>query len=71
MIHREEVKGAPQKMNHYVSEKRYLHATELLTKTVAHLDGDLKGVEALTEIGLEMKSRKEVSVYPTIMSKDG
>lgn len=58
-------------MNHYVSEKRYLHATELLTKTVAHLDGDLKGVEALTEIGLEMKSRKEVSVYPTIMSKDG
>ncbi|XP_071827721.1 exocyst complex component 4-like [Apostichopus japonicus] len=64
----EEVKGAPQKMNHYVSEKRYLHATELLTKTVAHLDGDLKGVEALTEIGLEMKSRKE-TLYRTLLQE--
>ncbi|KAJ8025994.1 Exocyst complex component 4 [Holothuria leucospilota] len=64
----EEVKGAPQKMNQYIAEKRYLHATELLTKTVAHLEGDLKGVEALTEIGLEMKSRKE-TLFRTLLEE--
>ncbi len=53
--------NVPQKLSGYLSNKHYLHATELVTKTVAMLESDLKGVEALSELRLEMLNHKEVS----------
>ncbi|XP_033633233.1 exocyst complex component 4-like isoform X3 [Asterias rubens] len=55
----EEVKNVPQKLDGYLKSKHYLHATELITKTVAQLESDLSGVEALSELKMEMSSRKE------------
>ncbi|XP_038070549.1 exocyst complex component 4-like isoform X2 [Patiria miniata] len=55
----EEVKNVPQQLDIYLKSKHYLHATELITKTVAHLESDLKGVEALSELKMEMFTRKE------------
>ncbi|XP_022086586.1 exocyst complex component 4-like isoform X2 [Acanthaster planci] len=55
----EEVRGVPQQLDGYLKSKHYLHATELITKTVAQLESDLKGVEALSELKMEMSTRKE------------
>ena len=52
--------NVPQKLLNHLGNKHYLHATELVTKTVAMLEGDLKGVEALGELRLEMLNHKEV-----------
>ena len=54
------MKNVPQKLDEYLKSKHYLHATELITKTVAQLESDLNGVEALSELKMEMSSRKEV-----------
>ncbi|XP_033126512.1 exocyst complex component 4-like isoform X2 [Anneissia japonica] len=55
----EKVKNAPQKLDSFISRKYYLHATELVTETVASLEGELAGVEALRDLRIEMQDKKE------------
>ncbi|XP_041477788.1 exocyst complex component 4-like isoform X1 [Lytechinus variegatus] len=55
----EDVKSVSTRLATFLANKHYLHATELLTKTMGQLDGDLKGVEALSETRIEMFARKD------------
>eukprot|EP00057_Strongylocentrotus_purpuratus_P006645 XP_011661119.1 PREDICTED: uncharacterized protein LOC105436824 [Strongylocentrotus purpuratus] len=50
----EDVKSVSARLATFLANKHYLHATELVTKTMGQLDGDLKGVEALSETRIEM-----------------
>ena len=50
-------------MGAYIEQKHYLHATELLSSSVAQLEGDLLEVDALRDVRMELTAKKEVSVH--------
>jgi len=54
----ERVKEAPLKIESYLSQKYYLHATELLLQTQNALNADLIKVEALHDIKNELLAKK-------------
>lgn len=56
----ENVKEAPQKIEEYLYNKYYLHATELLLQTLKALDTELIKVEALHDIRNELISKKMI-----------
>ena len=56
----ERVKEAPQKIEEYLYNKYYLHATELLLQTLKALKNELVKVEALHDIQNELISKKMV-----------
>ena len=57
--HSEELKDCPEKIAGLLSQKKYLEATQALTKSLDRLDGDLKGVEGLAEVKEVLVSQKE------------
>eukprot|EP00116_Pleurobrachia_bachei_P002486 sb/3462748/ len=53
------VREVSGKYDQHIKSKHYMHATELLKKNVALLDGTLANVDALKDIKEELKQRKE------------
>uniref|UniRef100_A0A3B3ZG58 Exocyst complex component Sec8 n=1 Tax=Periophthalmus magnuspinnatus TaxID=409849 RepID=A0A3B3ZG58_9GOBI len=54
----ESIKQVPQKLEAYMASKHYLHATDMLVSAVDSLDGDLVQVEGLSDLRLELHSKK-------------
>ena len=55
----EELKDCPEKIVGLLSQKKYLEATQALTKSLDRLEGDLKGVDGLAEVKEVLVSQKE------------
>ena len=55
----EELKDCPEKIVTLLSQKKYLEATQALTKSLDRLDGDLQGVEGLAEVKEVLVNQKE------------
>jgi NADH dehydrogenase/NADH:ubiquinone oxidoreductase subunit G len=58
----EYLRQVPDKLENYMSKKHYLHATNLIVSSVASLEGELAGVEALRDHAQDLKIKKEVSL---------
>ncbi|CAL1569001.1 unnamed protein product [Knipowitschia caucasica] len=54
----EAIKQVPQRLEAYMASKHYLHATDMLVTAVESLDGDLVQVEGLSDLRLELHSKK-------------
>ncbi|XP_077991947.1 exocyst complex component 4-like isoform X2 [Glandiceps talaboti] len=54
----EGVKETAIKLEEYMRKKHYLHATELLTSTVATLEGSLSDVDALRDLKTDLLQKK-------------
>ncbi|XP_039617296.1 exocyst complex component 4 isoform X2 [Polypterus senegalus] len=54
----ENIKQVPQKLENYMSSKHYLHATDMLVSAVNSLEGPLLQVEGLSDLRLELHSKK-------------
>ena len=50
----------------YTEQKHYLHATTLLSASVAQLEGDLLEVDALRDVRMELTAKKEVRLFPPL-----
>jgi len=50
----------PSQLSNFLAKKHYLHATQLLVSALALSEGNLDGVEALTELKAELQSKKQV-----------
>ncbi|CAB3976804.1 Exocyst complex component 4 [Paramuricea clavata] len=55
----DKARNVPEELQKYTESKYYLHATKLLVQTVEVLDKNLKGVEALRELRVDLQTRKE------------
>ncbi|KAJ8269185.1 hypothetical protein COCON_G00117920 [Conger conger] len=54
----EKIKQVPQKLEACMSSKHYLHATDMLVSAVESLEGPLLQVEGLSDLRLELHSKK-------------
>lgn len=54
----ESIKQVPQRLETYMASKHYLHATDMLVSAVDSLDGHLVQVEGLSDLRLELHSKK-------------
>ncbi|XP_041113721.1 exocyst complex component 4-like isoform X1 [Polyodon spathula] len=54
----ENIKRVPQKLEHCMSSKHYLHATDMLVSAVNSLEGPLLQVEGLSDLRLELHMKK-------------
>ncbi|XP_064198712.1 exocyst complex component 4 [Anguilla rostrata] len=54
----ENIKQVPQKLEACMSSKHYLHATDMLVSAVESLEGPLLQVEGLSDLRLELHSKK-------------
>ncbi|XP_023686899.1 exocyst complex component 4 [Paramormyrops kingsleyae] len=54
----ENIKQVPQKLEACMASKHYLHATDMLVTAVESLEGHLLQVEGLSDLRLELHSRK-------------
>ncbi|KAL4658431.1 exocyst complex component 4 isoform X1 [Arapaima gigas] len=54
----ENIKQVPQKLEACMSSKHYLHATDMLVSAVESLEGHLLQVEGLSDLRLELHSKK-------------
>ncbi|XP_006633344.1 exocyst complex component 4 isoform X2 [Lepisosteus oculatus] len=54
----ENIKQVPQKLESCMSSKHYLHATDMLVSAVESLEGPLLQVEGLSDLRLELHSKK-------------
>ncbi|ELT88409.1 hypothetical protein CAPTEDRAFT_172210 [Capitella teleta] len=64
----EQVKDVNNKLQMYIEKKQYLHATDLLVKSTAVLEGDLASVEALKEVRGELKIKRD-ELYETLINE--
>uniref|UniRef100_A0A2C9LZQ8 Exocyst complex component Sec8 n=1 Tax=Biomphalaria glabrata TaxID=6526 RepID=A0A2C9LZQ8_BIOGL len=55
----EQIKEVQDKMNTYIANKHYLHATDMIVQAVAMLEGPLYGVDALRELKSDLINIKE------------
>ncbi|XP_042242487.1 exocyst complex component 4-like isoform X2 [Homarus americanus] len=55
----DEVRDVGERVGSYVNKKHYLHATQLLVTSLNRLGTDLKMVEALKDVNLDLHARKE------------
>ncbi|CAG5127523.1 unnamed protein product, partial [Candidula unifasciata] len=55
----EQIKEVQDKMNTYIANKHYLHATDTIVQAVAVLEGPLNGIDALREVKSDLISFKE------------
>lgn len=56
----------PNDVRNYINKKHYLHATKLLVESIAALDGDLRSVDALSEVKSELVAKKE-EIYELLL----
>ncbi|RXM31571.1 Coatomer subunit gamma-2 [Acipenser ruthenus] len=54
----ENIKQVPQRLEHCMSSKHYLHATDMLVSAVNSLEGPLLQVEGLSDLRLELHMKK-------------
>ncbi|XP_043569970.1 exocyst complex component 4 isoform X2 [Chiloscyllium plagiosum] len=54
----ENIKQVPQKLERCMASKHYLHATDMLVSAVDSLEGQLLQVEGLSDLRLELHSKK-------------
>uniref|UniRef100_A0A672ZWN4 Exocyst complex component Sec8 n=1 Tax=Sphaeramia orbicularis TaxID=375764 RepID=A0A672ZWN4_9TELE len=54
----ESIKQVPQRLEAYMASKHYLHATDMLVSAVESLEGPLLQVEGLSDLRLELHSKK-------------
>ncbi|XP_069763900.1 exocyst complex component 4 isoform X3 [Narcine bancroftii] len=54
----ESIKQVPQKLERCMTSKHYLHATDMLVSAVDSLEGQLLQVEGLSDLRLELNSKK-------------
>ncbi|KAL7828207.1 hypothetical protein AOLI_G00313590 [Acnodon oligacanthus] len=54
----ENIKQVPQKLETFMASKHYLHATDMLVSAVESLEGPLLQVEGLSDLRLELHSKK-------------
>ncbi|XP_038667740.1 exocyst complex component 4 isoform X2 [Scyliorhinus canicula] len=54
----ENIKQVPQKLERCMASKHYLHATDMLVSAVDSLEGQLMQVEGLSDLRLELHSKK-------------
>uniref|UniRef100_A0A4W3IQQ7 Exocyst complex component Sec8 n=1 Tax=Callorhinchus milii TaxID=7868 RepID=A0A4W3IQQ7_CALMI len=54
----ENIKQVPQKLERFMASKHYLHATDMLVSAVDSLEGQLLQVEGLSDLRLELHSKK-------------
>ncbi|XP_073724500.1 exocyst complex component 4 isoform X1 [Misgurnus anguillicaudatus] len=54
----ETIKQVPQKLEASMASKHYLHATDMLVSAVDSLEGPLRQVEGLSDLRLELNSKK-------------
>ncbi|XP_062929112.1 exocyst complex component 4 isoform X4 [Mobula hypostoma] len=54
----ESIKQVPQKLERCMTSKHYLHATDMLVSAVDSLEGQLLQVEGLSDLRLELHSKK-------------
>ncbi|XP_061768226.1 exocyst complex component 4 [Nerophis ophidion] len=54
----ESIKQVPQRLEAYMASKHYLHATDMLVSAVGSLEGPLLQVEGLSDLRLELHSKK-------------
>ncbi|XP_048466150.1 exocyst complex component 4 isoform X2 [Rhincodon typus] len=54
----EDIKQVPQKLERCMASKHYLHATDMLVSAVDSLEGQLLQVEGLSDLRLELHSKK-------------
>lgn len=52
----------PEKFDSLIASESYLDATNLLVTSMEHMDGDLRGVEGLSDIRETVKKRSDVSL---------
>ncbi|XP_012280945.1 exocyst complex component 4 [Orussus abietinus] len=55
----EQLREVPSRLGHYLNKKLYLHATQLLVSASSMGTGSLEGVEALREVRMELKTRRQ------------
>ncbi|KAK8729890.1 hypothetical protein OTU49_008375 [Cherax quadricarinatus] len=55
----DEVRDVGERVGSYISKKHYLHATQLLVTSLTRLGTDLKMVEALKDVNLDLHARRE------------
>ena len=51
----------PEKFDSLIASEGFLDATNLLVTSMEHMDGDLRGVEGLSDIRETVKKRSDVS----------
>ena len=51
----------PEKFDSLIASESFLDATNLVVTSMEHMDGDLGGVEGLSDIRETVKKRSEVS----------
>ena len=51
----------PEKFDSLIASESFLEATNLLVTSMEHMDGDLRGVEGLSDIRETVKKRSDVS----------
>ena len=56
----ETIKDVTHQLGTHIEHKHYLHATELLSSSVAQLEGDLLEVDAMRDVRMELTAKKEV-----------
>ena len=57
----EELKDSPEKVSSLLAKNEYLEATEVLTKALNYIYGDLKNVDGLSEVKEILDAKKEVN----------
>lgn len=55
----EEMNEVPNKLTTFLTNKHYLHATQLLVKAVHLGNGSLQGVEGIRELSVELDEKKQ------------
>lgn len=56
----------PHDVRNFVNKKHYRHATKLLTGSITVLEGDLRSVDALSEVKSELIAKKE-EIYELLL----
>lgn len=66
----EQIKEVPFQLNMLESKNQYLQCTKLLMDTLQISNNDLKDIDALNELRIELKHKKQVQCFINIFSNN-
>jgi hypothetical protein len=58
----DKTRDVPAKVTAHISKKHYLHATQLLVKSLSMAGGSLKDVGALADVFAELRNKSKVAI---------
>jgi exocyst complex component 4 len=61
LLFSDKTRDVPAKVTGHISKKHYLHATQLLVKSLSMAGGSLKDVGALADVFAELRNKSKVS----------